>query len=170
MLILAPLSLAALWPSRPTTDPPPSTAFFREHPSSITQLSYWAQAVPARRSLNSSPGHMIANGHHSSIRVGQFQVCVSDFFHLLNFGVCYREKNEKKIYIFFGTLLTLASSHTWRVNKFTSKFFCIPALKFQIPFWQLVPGFRPPLLSRTTDWNRNITHIQWLKHEITNSL
>ena len=28
-------------------------------------------------------------------RVGQFQVCVSDFFHLLNLGVCYREKNEK---------------------------------------------------------------------------
>ena len=29
------------------------------------------------------------------IRVGRFQICVSDFFHLLNFGVCYREKNEK---------------------------------------------------------------------------
>ena len=28
-------------------------------------------------------------------RVGQFQVCVSDFFHLLNLGVCYREKNGK---------------------------------------------------------------------------
>ena len=33
-------------------------------------------------------------------RVGQFQVCVSDFFHLLNFGVCYREKNEKIFKIF----------------------------------------------------------------------
>ena len=103
-------------------------------------------------------------------RVGRFQVCVSDFFHLLNLGVCYREKNEKNFQKKFGTPLTLAPSHTWRVNKFTSKFFCIPALKFQIPFWQLVPGFRPPLLSRTTDWNRNITHIQWLKHETTNSL
>ena len=29
------------------------------------------------------------------VRVGQFQVCVSDFFHLLNFRVCYKEKNEK---------------------------------------------------------------------------
>ena len=68
------------------------------------------------------------------IRVGQFQVCVSDFFHLLNFGVCYREKNEKIFKKIFGTLLTLAPSHTWRVNKFTSKLFCKSALKIQNPF------------------------------------
>ena len=30
-----------------------------------------------------------------STRVGRFQVCVSDLFHLLNLGVCYREKNGK---------------------------------------------------------------------------
>ena len=41
-------------------------------------------------------------------RVGQFQVCVSDFFHLLNFGVCYREKNEK---IFWNTLDSGTLSH-----------------------------------------------------------
>ena len=32
---------------------------------------------------------------HTHTRVGRFQVCVSDFFHLLNLGVCYREKNGK---------------------------------------------------------------------------
>ena len=66
--------------------------------------------------------------------VGRFQVCVSDFFHLLNLGVCYQEKNGKIFKKNFDTPLTLAPSHTWRVNKFTSKFFCIPALEFQIPF------------------------------------
>ena len=37
---------------------------------------------------------------HIGSRVGRFQVCVSDFFHLLNLGVCYREKNEKMFKIF----------------------------------------------------------------------
>ena len=52
-------------------------------------------------------------------RVGQFQVCVSDFFHLLNFGVCYRGK-MRKIFKFFwntpdpGTLSHLAGEQIYK--------------------------------------------------------
>ena len=35
------------------------------------------------------------------VRVGRFQVCVSDFFHLLNLGVCYREKKRENFLKFF---------------------------------------------------------------------
>ena len=53
------------------------------------------------------------------IRVGQFQVCVSDFFHLLNFGVCYRGKMRKNFKFFWntpdpGTLSHLAGEQIYK--------------------------------------------------------
>ena len=52
------------------------------------------QEVPA---CEENQGGREGPGHKQDLdnRVGRFHVCVSDFFHLLNLGVCYREKNGK---------------------------------------------------------------------------